>query len=161
MTIQLGRLDDVIQNMLALKDAKIELQIWKEKEVQQVILNLNRIEQLFKKGIDSEGDVIGVYSVTTELLSEGESFSFKGNTKRKRAGDPIILFDGGDFYASFKIIVDNDGFTIEANEITDDGTSLTQRFGDDILGLTENSINELVEIITPFIIEAIRAQILK
>lgn len=132
--------------------------VFSQTEVQDLVLDLNRIEQLFKKGIDSTGDIIGQYSATTEQLSRGQSYSFGGGsgTKRKVSGEPIFLLDEGDFYRSFKVKVLADGFVIQADALKDDGTDLTESFGKDILGITNESRKEIVKEILPMVLEKTR-----
>ncbi len=60
-------------------------------ELEQKILDLNRKDQLFEKGENNEGTVIGIYKPLTEVLSGG----------KKKAGQPYNLFDTGDFYKKF------------------------------------------------------------
>ena len=123
-----------------------------------MVLDLNRINQLFKKGIDAVGDEIGFYSEVTEQLSRGQSFGFGGDSgrKSKKAGEPIFLLDEGDFYRSFKVKVLDDGFVITADTLKDDGTDLVNSYGKDILGLTNESRNEIIKEIIPFIIQETR-----
>ena len=132
--------------------------VFQNNEVQDLVLDLNRINQLFKKGIDAVGDEIGFYSEVTEQLSRGQSFGFGGDSgrKSKKAGEPIFLLDEGDFYRSFKVKVLDDGFVITADTLKDDGTDLVNSYGKDILGLTNESRNEIIKEIIPFIIQETR-----
>lgn len=151
----------IANNTINLDSKKILFKIYSETEVQDFIIDLNRIEQLFKKGVDIEGNIFGTYSPLTETLSQGRSFGFGGDSgsKTKRAGDPIFLLDDGDFYRSFKIRLKNNGsFTISAVTDKDDFDLLD--YGD-IIGLSNNSINELIKEILPFIIQETREAILQ
>lgn len=123
-----------------------------EKTVQEYILDLNRFEQLFKESQDIEGEDLGRYSRVTENLNARNSFTYKGVTRRKTRGDNYFLFDSGRFFESFGLKVNNDGFSIVANEITDDGTNIILAFGN-VIGLTNESKANLAVFTKPFLVE--------
>lgn len=153
-----NRLKAIAKNTKKLKTKVIFRIVFQNSEIQDLVLDLNRVEQLFKKGIDSVNDEIGFYSEVTEQLSKGQSFGFGGDSgaKQKKAGEPIFLLDEGEFYKSFKIKIFNDGFTINADTLKDDGTDLAQSYGKEILGLTNESKTEIITKILPFVVEETR-----
>lgn len=133
------------------------LAIQNNQEIQTEILNLNRLDQLFTKHIDSEGAALfsvrhqsGVYSITTQIISKG----------RKVAGQPYTLFDKGDFFSSFQITFEKDAFIIGANPIKEGnpfgGTNLFEEYGKQILGLTEENKKLLGDKVVPLIQDHIR-----
>jgi hypothetical protein len=130
-------------------------------EVKRLVLQLNRVEQLFRKGIDADGKVFGRYAASTEERNERRSFNYGGFNQIKQEGKPIILYDSGDFYKSFNVRIYNDGFTIIANDEKDNGILLAEVYGKKILGLTTTSKNELSKFIKPIIIQEVRKQIFK
>jgi hypothetical protein len=132
--------------------------VFSDTEVQDLILDLNRIEQLFKEGIDENGRIIGEYSEVTEMLTKGQTFGYGGSSgrKTKKAGQPIFLLDEGDFYKSFKVKLLDDGFVIQADALKDDGNDLTEQYGKSILGLTNKSKREIVKEILPMVIQETR-----
>ena len=154
-----GQLHKLIENAKALDANSIFIGIVSEQKTKDLILHLNRIEQLFKEGIDSDGKIAGVYSEFTEFINAGITFSFEGESKRKIEGEPYLLFDSGFFYRSFKVRVYKDGFTITANDETKDGTELARKFGRKILGLTTQNTNELTKDIRPKFIKETRNQL--
>lgn len=134
-------------------------QIILNNKFQEYILDLNRKEQLFE-GIDSLGVELDGYSDATETVLEANRsnlFNYKGKSKKKLSGEPIFLFDTGEFYESFTLQVDREALIFDADPLKDDGTNLFDEFGDDILGLTEENIQKLVfllgEKVVPFIQE--------
>jgi hypothetical protein len=149
-----GKLQDSINSVLRLDQAKIQFRIYKDKEIGTFIIDLNRIEQLFKKGINSEGDIFGGYAFDQGIVT------FKGNTKSKKFNDPYILYDEGEFYKSFKVQISKDEFDITANDTKEDGTVLTEVYGKEILGLTTESKNELAKKILPILIREVKRLIL-
>lgn len=154
-----GALYNLTNNAKALDENQIFIKLVSEQQTKDLILHLNRIEQLFERGIDSAGKITGVYTEFTEFINQGKSFSFEGHSKRKIAGEPYLLFDSGFFYNSFNVRVYKDGFTITANDETEDGTELARKFGRKILGLTTQSTNELVKNIEPKFIKETRKQL--
>ena len=119
--------------------------------VQTFILDLNRQDQLFKKGIDSKNKALGVYS------------PFTINNKQER-GVPvpsdfhITLFDTGEFYSTFVIIPGKDFFEIDANPIRED-TNLFEDFGEDIIGLNDESLQILIDFFKETIQLRVREQL--
>jgi hypothetical protein len=122
--------------------------ILKRDDIQFFILQLNRQSQLFAKGENSEGeklfDIGGGYSdLTIQLKSD------KGLPT-----DKATLFDEGDFYESFKIFVSKTQIEITANPFKD-GVSLFERWGEEVLGLNEESLDKLRERVLPLIQEEV------
>lgn len=158
----MNRLREVIDNVNKLDSGEILFDTLNDNNLSDYILDLNKL-QIFRDGLTGSGDDLtssnsteGYYSKFTEELNQGLSFSFGGITKRKIAGDPYFLFDSGDYFKTFKIKLDVNGdFTISSKP-TDfkDGD-----FGD-LEGLTFNSIDELIEKITPIYTEKTRELIL-
>ncbi|RLI44917.1 hypothetical protein DRO61_11575, partial [Candidatus Bathyarchaeota archaeon] len=128
---------NLLNNVKRLDESSILITVYDNKGVRDFIIDLNRIGQLFKKGVDANEDIIGRYSVTTESLNSS-----------KKAGTPYTLKDTGDFYATFKIKTNEKGdFVISANTIKEDNDLLD--YSKDILGLTKPSLNELIKEILP------------
>ena len=119
--------------------------------VQTFILDLNRRDQLFNKGIDSKNRALGVYT------------PFTINSKQER-GVPlpsdfhITLFDTGQFYSTFVIIPGKDFFEIDANPIRED-TNLFDDFGEDIIGLNDENLQVLIDFFKETIQLRVREQL--
>jgi hypothetical protein len=105
-------------------------------EFTNFIITLNTGGQLFDQGIDSLGLSLGRYAPDTieQKIEKGLPF------------DRITLFDTGEFYQSFDVIANenDDFFTITANPIKED-SNLFEDFGENIVGLTEESKEFLAE----------------
>jgi hypothetical protein len=111
-----------------------------DKSFTDLIIDLNTRKQLFDKGIDSTGrllsDIGGDYSANT---IEGTN-QYEGKKQKGLPYDHITLYDTGDFYKSFKVFLDSNGMlTISADTIKDT-TNLINDWGENILGLTEESL---------------------
>lgn len=119
--------------------------------VQKFILDLNRVDQLFNKGVDSKNRALGVYT------------PFTINSKQER-GVPvpsdfhITLFDTGQFYSTFVIIPGKDFFEIDANPIRED-SNLFEDFGEDILGLNDENLQILVDFFKETVVLRVKEQL--
>lgn len=124
--------------------------ILRDEEFQRFIIDLNTEEQLFEKGIDSLGASLGEYADAT---IEGTA-NFKGKLEKGQPIDHITLKDTGDFYKSFAIKVQNGGFLIVADGQKDD-TNLLSEFGKEIVGLTDENLQIVIDAIKEKIIPII------
>lgn len=117
------------------------------------ITDLNTQGQLIK-GLDSEGDTFGLYR------SVGYSL-FKDQLAGRQASFGVVdLRLTGDFYKTFFVTAkDNDDFfIIDANTIKDE-TDLAKKYGEDIIGLTDESKDKLLELLIPDVIDVYKKQI--
>ena len=134
--------DTKVMNLLV-KVASIEQsEVWKtvfnEEEFDKFILDLVRIKQLYEQGVDETGTVIGYYSYFTEIINPS-----------KQAGTPFTFKDTGEFYKSMNVTVEQDSFIIDADPLKKDETghetNLFEKYGEGIIGLTEDSKETLNE----------------
>lgn len=142
-----GSLYSVINRTLELDINQILGSVFNnESDLKELIIDLNTQGQLFDKGIDSEATLLsnigGSYSDITIAMKRTEGLPF----------NRITLFDTGDFYDSFNVRYEREGFVIEANTIKE-GIDLQDRWGANIIGLTDESIRELIFFLNPLIIE--------
>jgi hypothetical protein len=152
------RLYKTTENVKKLNEGKIFVSVMREDKMREFALDLNRFEQLFLNSVDKEGVELPKYSRFTEDVTINKSFTYKGKTRRKTRGDSMFLYDEGDFFKTFNLKVNEDGFSIYAN--TDkDGKDL--RVYGDIIGLNYDSIKKLVNELIPKIIQETRRQILQ
>ena len=136
----INRLNNVINLDV---DAIIE-NVLRDAEFQRFIIDLNTEEQLFEKGIDSLGASLGEYTDFTKAVKQ---------VKGQRL-DHITLEDTGEFYKSFAIKVQNGGFLIVADGQKDD-TNLLQEYGKEILGLTDENFQIVIDAIKDKLIPVI------
>ena len=119
--------------------------------VQKFILDLNRVDQLFNKGVDSKNRALGVYT------------PFTINSKQER-GVPvpsdfhITLFDTGQFYSTFVIIPGKDFFEIDANPIRED-SNLFEDFGEDTIGLNDENLQILIDFFKETVVLRVKEQL--
>ena len=112
------------------------------------IIDLNTEDQLFDRGIGSDGESLGVYSNPYKKLKKAIG----------QPSDRVTLRLEGDFYKSFEVIIGSKQFQINA---TDKKTKwLIQRYGEKIFGLTSDNVSLFREIvIRPELLKEIRKEI--
>lgn len=121
-----------------IKHSEVWRTVFSEEEFEQFILDLIRIKQLFEEGINEKGEVIGYYSYFTQIINSS-----------KVAGTHFTLKDTGDFYKSMNITVEKDFFLIDADPLkkneAGNETNLFEKYGEGIIGLTDDNKQILVE----------------
>lgn len=103
--------------------------------IEQDIMDLNREDQLYDKGINAEGASLGEYSAATIY---GTS-NFEGKIQKGQRYDHITLKDTGELYASEKFVFTASGFKLTMNTSIH-GEDLSRQFGN-IVGLTQQNTN--------------------
>lgn len=99
-----------------------------------MILDMIRDDQLKAEGVDANDEVIGFYSWTTSRLNP-----------KKRFNTPYTLDDTGSFYKSMFVQVLVDRLIIDANSGTFTEMQEQEWWRDDILGLTDENLQKLIE----------------
>lgn len=123
------------QRLVALKgrESRVFRRVLNNQEVRDLVKWLNTQEQLFKKGIDSDGMVLGAYSPFTVEIKKSKNQRF----------DHITLHDEGDFYASWRVLVLNNRIDITVDDSSKYDEPLLSVWGEKVVGLTEDSMEDL------------------
>jgi hypothetical protein len=147
-------------NIISINQDEIFLEVFSQKPVKDFIIELNTIEQLFKKGVDANNsDLANEGGDYSDLTIQGVPGLFLGKVQKGLPTNWITLFDSGEFYDSWVVEVDKTSIEIDADTIKADGTDLRVRWGKAILGLNDESLEKLVVFAIPFYQEAIRKAI--
>lgn len=101
-------------------------------EFTDYIIELNTKNQLYDKGIDAKGERIGSYSAKTKAIKDANG-EISGH---------VTLLDTGKFYESFRVFLQGSDLIISADTIKDTD-DLIFKYGQDILGLNEDSLEKL------------------
>jgi hypothetical protein len=145
---------------IALDEKKMFNTVLADKGFQGFILFLNK-SQLFD-GEDSLGvklsKIGGGYSLTTEFLSGGKTFTFAGKSKTKKAGESPFLLDDGDYYNSYNLKLGDGFFVIDSNPQKEDN-NLEDSYGDNLEGLQDKNLQKIINVIRKKFIEEVRKQI--
>lgn len=112
------------------------------RNVRNKIVDLNTLSQLFDKGEDATG---------RKLESIGGSyapFTIQDKIGKGLPTDRVTLSDTFTFYDSFQVFADLDSFSILYDPIKG-GEDLRTRWGDNLAGLSNESISELQDYTLP------------
>jgi hypothetical protein len=114
------------------------------------VLDLNRVEQMFKQGIDAGG---------AKIRPKYTPFTVKVKLYERNPAQPVdrvTLKDSGDFHGSFYLEFGPDYFEVNASDAKT--KKLRTKYSDQIFGLTDKHVIEVAEDIVkdPFINEAIK-----
>lgn len=105
-----------------------------DNELETFVLDLVRIDQLKNEGINSEGEVIGFYSLTTEMINP-----------EKVAGTHYTLHDTGYFQKTFELIISNEDIKIWADGSTGKKEDIIDKYGREIIGFTGESVEKYTD----------------
>ena len=109
-----------------------------DSSVRRMILHWIQNDQLRKEGIDEKGEVIGWYSQLTEILSGGT----------KKFNTHYTLEDTGEFFRQMFVIVLNDSMVIDSDGADkSNGDNLFTKYGQGIIGLTDENMEKLVAVL--------------
>ena len=146
----MAELEKLLRKMIKLNQTELLRRGLKSPKLKKLILDLNRIDQLFEQGINAKGVSLGEYAVSTILGTA----RFKGKIEKGQPTDRVTLKDTGDFYNSFDIDFNNDGFEIIATE----KEFLLDKYKG-ILGLTTDNLEEAIQYIRGYIIQEIKKEV--
>lgn len=155
-----GRLTDLIKNGKGLRYESALFFVFSQEHIQLFAIELNtgspnnnEYGQLFLHGVDNQGvdlsRIGGDYAPITKDLKRFEGLPF----------DRVTLYQDGDFYRSWEFIQKNDSFVLRADTLKE-GEDLRKRWGSDIIGLTNESIQDLANEALPEIINYILRELL-
>ena len=140
-----------IQSLKSVDLHKIINDSAKEKEV--FILKLNRIDQMWEKGI------MDINKPRQRLKYATSTISRKKKKARFRKTDFITLRWFGDFYESMLLLFFKDKFIIQSDDLKwANWLEIQDRF-ENALGLTDKSMNLLKRILKPEIIKQLKRAI--
>lgn len=147
-------LETFLQRIIDLNPNDLLRAVLRDPAFAEMVLDLNRIDQLFKEGVDSNNRKL--FSFTPQ--QPYAPFTIERKIERNLPHDHVTLFHTGEFYASFRLIIFEQAFEITANPIKDD-SNLFDDFGIDILGLNDRSkellVSRLITAINPILVNFI------
>jgi hypothetical protein len=108
-----------------------------DKDVQDEIIRINTEDQLEEEGIDSLGRKLGDYAPSTIAYKR----------RKGQRYDHVTLKDEGDFYNSFNVKVNVNEIIIDADDSSKYNKPLFEVWGVDVLGLTDDNMNYIKEMI--------------
>jgi hypothetical protein len=160
MTITWGKLSDLVNNGKALSLDSALFFVFSQDDIQLYAIELNtgspnnsEYGQLFLNGVDAN-------DVSLESIG-GEYAPFTKDIKTFLGLpiDRVTLYQTGEFYRSWEFVNKKDGFILRADPMKE-GEDLTDRWGEAIIGLTDESISKLNIEILPRVIDYILSALL-
>ena len=124
------------QNSLNLFD--IVSEAVKSAKIDNLIIKKN--QKQLSEGKNSLGeDITPPYSAVTVAFKKAKG----------QPADRVTLKDTGEFYESIKVTMDQDGIKIEAQPFktdpnTGETTNLFDKYGEEVIGLTQNHVNQII-----------------
>lgn len=161
MSAKLGAFRNLFGNIAKLDGDKLMKNVLNNDQgLQQDILDLNRIDQLYDRGINTDGNLLiasgidGGYARNT-IVGTNE---YKGKIALGLPTNHVTLFNEGIFYSTFKLDVEATEAFITADTIKD-GVDISDRYADGkALGLTEESKRKMIGWVkVPFVNEMRKA----
>ncbi len=156
-----GRLTDLINNGKELDYNSALFFVFSQADIQLYAIELNtgspnnsEYGQLFLHGVDASG-------VSLESIG-GEYADFTKDVKQHLGLpiDHITLYQDGVFFRSWKFKQTKTGFYLEADTIKE-GEDLRDRWGENIIGLNDDSIRLLNIEVLPRLIEYVLSTLLR
>jgi hypothetical protein len=144
-----------LNNIARIEVGPIIQSIFQEGNIQDEIIRLNTIDQLFEKGENSLG---------IRLENIGGDYSYFTILRKNQLGQPadhVTLHDTGKFYDSFEVIANtgDDYVTIKTNPFKD-GENILDRWGVEVVGLNKENTIWLINEIRTKMVAKIKAYIL-
>lgn len=133
--------------------------ILSDPQVQKEILDLNFQDQLYKQGVDAYGAVL-----RSHFAHHGHFYADYTILVKERFRNPpqptdrVTLKDSGHMYSTGKVRLNKEDFEITADTVKE-GVRLEDVWGP-ILGLTEESISVVIDIVKEFIAPIVIRQLL-
>ena len=136
MVVDFTRLDKLFSALDNLTEDKIWL-FAVDKDVQDEMIRINTEDQLEEEGIDSLGRKLGDYAPSTIAYKR----------RKGQRYDHVTLKDEGDFYNSFNVKVNVNEIIIDADDSSKYNKPLFEVWGIDVLGLTDENMTYIKEMI--------------
>lgn len=137
------------ERLEAFKDSQADIIQFILMSLESLIVDLNTEDQLFEKGITSEGEQIITYAPYSDVTIAIKEV--KGQPV-----DRVTLRDEGDFHQSFRLQKINGGVEIIATDAKT--VEILFSYGDEVLGLTEENLEEVVfSYLLPELIDKLRS----
>lgn len=143
----------MLEQAQLLNEETIFVEVFSNATVQKFTVKLNT-DQMKLEYVNSEG---------VALSDIGGSYSdFTMSVGGKSGRDNVDLYDSGEFHESFRIEnITGKGFVISSDPVKDDGTNLLEEWGEEIEGLTFESLDKVADFILPIYQQKIVEWLLK
>lgn len=145
----LNRVRNKLTSILKLNESDILRQILASTELQEEIIYLNTIDQLFERGEDKLGR-------TLESVGGGyAAYTIQLKREKGQPVDRVTLRDTGAFYESFYIVNADSYIEIIANPIKD-GKDINTEWGGLVIGLQVENLQKIIDEIKVKFIQVVK-----
>ena len=124
----------VTSNMQSITAARVIDTLIKQPALNGLVIELNTQDQLFKRGVDSKGLSLGVYA----------PFTIEAKRRKGQPTNRVTLRDTGDFHRTWTVTTKNGDIIIEADGDKSD-KNLMDVYGEDIVGLTDENLQKIID----------------
>lgn len=146
----------IANNVRKLDPGYLLKQLFLDEEFKAFVLYENTQKQLYNKGIDSLGKKLrSDYAVFGNVYSNRTIFLKK---EKGQPTDRVTLKDEGKFYDSFILELKGNSLYIDADTLKEDN-DLMEVWGQDILGLTQDSLQEVINLAIEIVIPIVQQKI--
>jgi hypothetical protein len=138
MFVSETKLGETLQKVQLLNESQAWIESITPELQQEYIEKWIKGDQLFSKGVDEDGALLGTYSLTTQIMSKG----------RKKAGTHYTLLDSGQFYQSIYIKVMSDSLIVDGDfdDMTNERWFNENNLDEDkILGLIDENFEKFTK----------------
>lgn len=133
-------------SIVAVRARKVAAKLQNQDKVFKLVLNNSRIKNMIIQ-LNTKGQLgKGINSQGQSLASIGGGYHPITISIKRSKGQPtdkVTLKDTGDFYDTFSVDVREGEIVITANTIKDND-DLIDRWGSDIIGLTDENLDKLI-----------------
>lgn len=134
----LDRVRNKLMSVVRLDHNQILKQILDSTELQEEIIYLNTIDQLYKKGEDKLGRSL-------DAVGGGYSpYTIQIKSQKGQPTDRVTLKDTGAFYESWKIVNDYNQLQIIANPLKG-GKDINREWGGYVIGLQPENLQKIID----------------
>lgn len=124
--------------LLKVDENKILKKILSSKQLQNKIIYLNTVKQLYEQGEDSLGRSL-------ESIGGGYSpYTIQIKNRKGQPTDHVTLKDTGDFYQSFEVINESSYIEIIASYIKN-GKDINKEWGGHVIGLKKENLQIIID----------------
>jgi hypothetical protein len=138
MFVSETKLGETLQKVQLLNESQAWIESITPELQQEYIEKWIKGDQLYSKGVDEDGALLGTYSLATQLISKG----------RKKAGTHYTLLDSGQFYQSIYIKVMSDSLIVDGDfeDMTNERWFNENNLDEDkILGLIDENFEKFTK----------------
>lgn len=144
------KIDGIIKKVKQIDTEYLLKELFLMSGFKEMIIKLNTDDQLYNHGVDSLGRILGNYSPYTVAIKQEKGQRY----------DHVTLNDTGEFYDSFRVVRVGTSIKITAETMKEDN-DLIQVWGKDILGLTDENLQKVIDAARIFLVPRIKEKILR